>query len=402
MGSYAGLSIRKQEILCWKNGLASFVRKLFTKEDFLDLIGDEAANASQELGLGYSEDYFGTTHPIAGVSDVKTIRQWLLICGFGLEYAKGLFNEAIKKAESFFEDADEDMKGYYREDLNKIKDIVDLSRKPNEPVYDHWNDDVSDYMNDWTLFLSCIYNDNLRDDDKVVLDLAELINGGWLDDDSDFSREDFVLLKDATVSDLPIILTEGTTDRSILSKAFRIFYPELVHYIKFLNRDFKPEGGVANILKMARSFASAGISNRILIVLDNDSAAISTIKKFGNKYPSNIRVTTYPYNPTLQDYPTIGPQGELRMDINGLAGSIEMYLGQGILTNEAGGIEKIQWTGYMENIKQYQGSLINKAAVQKRFNSLTDDSIKKSSDLEIVCDHIIAELGKIPNIGTFV
>lgn len=402
MGSYAGLNIKKKEILCWKNGLASFVRKLFTKEDLLDFTGEEAAATSQELGLGYSEDYFDTTRLIIGVSDVKTIRQRLLICGFGLEYAKELFNEAVEKAESSFESADENMKEYYCEDLNKIKDIVDLSRKLDKPVYDHWNDDVSDYMDNWVLFLSYIYNYNLRDDDKVILDLAELINGGWLDDDSDFDREDFVLLKDAIVSDLPIILTEGITDRSILSKAFRIFYPELVHYIKFLNQDFKPEGGAVNILKMARSFASAGISNRILIVLDNDSAAISAIKKFGNKYPSNIRVTTYPYNPNLQNYPTIGPQGELRMNINGLAGSIEMYLGQNALTNEAGDIEKIQWTGYMENIKQYQGSLINKASVQKRFNNLTDDSIKKSSDLEIVCDHIIAELGEIPNIGTFV
>ena len=69
------------------------------------------------------------------------------------------------------------------------------------------------------------------------------------------------------------------------------------------------------------------------------------------------------------------------------------------LTDEAGAIEKIQWTGYIENVKQYQGSLINKVAVQKRFYGLTDESIKNSSDLQIVCDHIIEELGRIPSVN---
>ncbi len=399
MGSYAGLNIKKKEILCWKNGLASFVRKLFTKEDLLDLTGEEAAATSQELGLGYSEDYFDTTRLIIGVSDVKTIRQRLLICGFSLEYAKQIFNEVVEKAESFFEDAAVDMKEYYREELSKIKNTVNLSRKLNKISYDRWNDGISDYIDDWALFLSYIYNYSLQDEDEVVLDLTELINGGWLDDDSDFSKKDFILLKDAIISDLPIILTEGVTDRNILSKAFKIFYPELVHYIKFLNQDFKPEGGAAGILKMARSFASAGISNRILVILDNDTAAMSTIKTFGNRYPCNIKVTTYPYNINLKEYPTIGPQGETRMDVNGLAGSIEMYTGSKALTDEAGAIEKIQWTGYIENVKQYQGSLINKVAVQKRFYGLTDESIKNSSDLQIVCDHIIEELGRIPSVN---
>lgn len=401
MGSYANLSVKNEGILYWKNGLNSFIRKLFTKDDFLDLTGNDAIRASQELGLNYSEDYFEVAHLVVGVSNVKTIRQRLLVCGFNLEYAEKRFAGVIETIKTFFDETDDTMKEFYCRNLKRIKHTFDLSRIPKKIEYDDW-DDFYNYADDWTLFLSYIYNRNLQDEDKVILDLTDLIDGGWLDGDSDFSQKDFVLLKDVIISDLPIILTEGVTDRNILSKAFKIFYPRLTHCIKFLNQDFKPEGGATNILKMARSFASAGISNRILVVLDNDSAAISAMKVFGEHYPSNIRVTTYPYNANLEKYPTIGPQGETQMNINGLAGSIEMYAGKEALTDIGGTIEKIQWTGYIENIKQYQGSLINKTVVQKRLYDLTDDSIRNSSDLQIVCDHILNELGKIPSVNTII
>ena len=51
------------------------------------------------------------------------------------------------------------------------------------------------------------------------------------------------------------------------------------------------------------------------------------------------------------------------MNLNGLAGLIEIYMGRDILTGNDGNLELVQWGGYMNRVKKYQGSLINKDAV---------------------------------------
>lgn len=51
------------------------------------------------------------------------------------------------------------------------------------------------------------------------------------------------------------------------------------------------------------------------------------------------------------------------MNLNGLAGLIEIYMGRDILTGNDGNLELVQWGGYMKRVKKYQGSLINKDAV---------------------------------------
>ena len=46
------------------------------------------------------------------------------------------------------------------------------------------------------------------------------------------------------------------------------------------------------------------------------------------------------------------------MNLNGLAGLIEMYMGKDILTGNDGNLELVQWGGYMSRVNKYQGSLI--------------------------------------------
>jgi len=65
--------------------------------------------------------------------------------------------------------------------------------------------------------------------------------------------------------------------------------------------------------------------------------------------PESYRILHYPDLPLLVDYPTLGPQSDspVRMNVNGKAGSLEMYLGRDLLTVN-GELVPVQWTGYVE------------------------------------------------------
>jgi hypothetical protein len=70
-----------------------------------------------------------------------------------------------------------------------------------------------------------------------------------------------------------------------------------------------------------------------------------------------------PYLKFARRYPTIGPNGALRTDINGCACSIEVYLGEAALTGEDGVLMRVQWKGDESKLKRYQGELLDKKSV---------------------------------------
>ena len=71
----------------------------------------------------------------------------------------------------------------------------------------------------------------------------------------------------------------------------------------------------------------------------------------------------YPALESLRSYPTIGPTGTLPFDVNGLAGSIELYLGNDVLSLD----HPVQWKGFSESVGAYQGEVMHKASVQEKF-----------------------------------
>ena len=81
------------------------------------------------------------------------------------------------------------------------------------------------------------------------------------------------------------------------------------------------------------------------------------------------------------------------MNINGLACSIEMYLGKDCLSPN-GSLLPIQWTGLVETINKYQGVVQKKDEVQDRFRNKIkkietfeyDDSFK---ELKMLIDMIV-------------
>ncbi|MEU4396840.1 HEPN/Toprim-associated domain-containing protein [Kribbella sp. NPDC023855] len=179
------------------------------------------------------------------------------------------------------------------------------------------------------------------------------------------------LLRDMPHSMPMIVLTEGTADARILAAGMTITHPHLVDFLRFMDFSTKAEGGVGALANLVKSLAAAGIPNHVVAIADNDTAAHEGLANLKSAaLPANFRVLNYPELPLLKAYPTLGPQSDtpVLMDVNGRAGSLEMYLGEDLLT--LGGQQApIQWMGYSTKQKAYQGELVtgHKKRTQEAF-----------------------------------
>lgn len=100
----------------------------------------------------------------------------------------------------------------------------------------------------------------------------------------------------------------------------------------------------------------------------------------GIEIPNNIKVLKYPDLEIAKKYPTKGPTGDVVMDINGMACSIELYLGKDILTEDEDNLIPIQWIGYFESAGKYQGRILDKAnCLKKFFDRMNDKDISREN-----------------------
>jgi hypothetical protein len=207
--------------------------------------------------------------------------------------------------------------------------------------------------------------------DTVVMDVTALEDGGWI--------EPGTAPRDAAIANFAwamengapaIVIAEGKTDIHVLSSAFPLLRPHLDGFLKFADFSFGNEGGASALVRTVKTFAASGITNRVVAIFDNDTAA-SDAKKVLNSIhlPKNIIVMQYPAIALAEDYPTLGPTGPAKMDVNGVAASIELYLGADVLADSNGELRPIQWTGYVKGIGRYQGEIVDKVAILARFES---------------------------------
>ena len=206
--------------------------------------------------------------------------------------------------------------------------------------------------------------------EQIVLDLSDLVFGGWIDETDNLVVQTEALFNgEFLLTQRVIVLTEGDTDRQILERSLNLLYPHLADYFHFF--DFtgkKVGGGAGELANLVRAFAAADVRHRILALFDNDTAARAALSNLNSDIlPSNIAIRHYPNSSTAQDYPTLGPSGETQMDVNGLAGSIELYLGQDVLRDPCGKLSPVQWMGYDRKMKAYQGEVVDKQNTLERF-----------------------------------
>ena len=225
---------------------------------------------------------------------------------------------------------------------------------------------------DYLLFLRLVVESS-SPDDELSYDLSPLVSGGYIK-----AEDDVVSLAEsdtdttAVFSQSVIVLTEGTTDRNFLERSLNLLYPHLAGYFHFfefdLNHENRVSGGVGPLTNLVRAFAGASVKHRILALFDNDTAAKEALRNIDSSIlPENIIFRFYPELEFAKEYPTVGPTGTTHMNVNGLAGSIEMYLGLDILQDDDGHLLPVKWTGYSKSVDAYQGELMDKRRVQERF-----------------------------------
>lgn len=209
-------------------------------------------------------------------------------------------------------------------------------------------------------------------DAAVVQDISALVDSGYYSiNDSVCERAVKSLTEDHPENAPRIILTEGISDAEILKISLELLYPHLSEYYTFMDFSaFRAQGSAGNLVTLVKAFAAAGISNRIIAIFDNDTAARDAMRSLSAiMLPKNIVVVRYPELEFLKNYPTLGPNGRSNLDVNGLAASIELYLGSDILKDSDGDFFPVHWKGYVEGMQSYQGEVMRKAEIQSAFHA---------------------------------
>jgi hypothetical protein len=205
---------------------------------------------------------------------------------------------------------------------------------------------------------------------EVIQDITDLVDGEYYAPDEpvcEYSKDS--LMFGHLENSKRIVLTEGSTDTKVLSASLKLLYPHLFDYYSFLDfNTARVPGGGGHLASLVKGFAAAGIGNRIIAIFDNDSAARDTMRTLTQlQLPPNIAVLRYPDIELLRNYPTIGPSGNVNLDVNGLAASIELYFGADVLRCSDGSFVPVQWKGYVQSIVSYQGEVLGKTELQSEF-----------------------------------
>ncbi|MEU3549429.1 hypothetical protein [Streptomyces longwoodensis] len=174
-----------------------------------------------------------------------------------------------------------------------------------------------------------------------------------------------------------VVLTEGRSDVAILEPAFALLYPHLTDLVRFMDFAHRPAGGAGPLASTLRTFAAAGIANRVVALFDNDAAGCDALRALRPEMlPGNLKALCYPDLALARRYPTLGPptcdapEGRREYaDINGAACSIELYLGQDLLVREDGSLPPVQWRSFVAGMNRYQGEVVDKAALQQAFQT---------------------------------
>ncbi|MBZ4413736.1 hypothetical protein K8640_36470 [Myxococcus sp. XM-1-1-1] len=245
--------------------------------------------------------------------------------------------------------------------------------------------------------------------DNTVLsqDLNEVVSAGhYRYSDLVASTASTNAAEDLLANTRVIILTEGVTDRRALEGALGVLYPHLSESFAFM--DFEGAavaGGAGPLVATVKAFAGAGIANRVIALFDNDTAARAAVRGLSRiKLPASMVIAHYPPLDFAKNYPTLGPSGAATMDVNGLAGSVELYFGEDVLRQESGLFVPVVWRSFDDATSSYQGELSSKAVLQARFSqkvaaASADPSLIKTLDwsgMKLIISRLVGAFSNRP------
>jgi hypothetical protein len=400
MGAIAELSVGGISLDSWKNVVPDEVAVLFTERE--KRVEDCAV--PQELEEFFEEDEPSPVKEVKYVTPLECFKKRLEFFGFTFEVTRRAFEigratdiEECRKSIALWEGQAERNRDAANQIIARERAKIEILSRTNP---DEWLETLrerfrnTEAINDRIPLVGPLpfpaigrldmrFPGNLDprfqlrfeleaiNSGDVVLDISDLVNSGYYDASEPIPKYGLESLSAAerVVSHL-IVLTEGSSDRFYVESAFRLFHPELSEYVSFMDFDsWNVPGGASFLEQMVRSFAGAGIRDRILAIFDNDTAgSLSVTRLSEQRLPKNIRVMQCPDVEIARNYPTLGPSGALNMDVNGSAASIELYLGSDVIQRPDGTYIPVQWKGYDPVLRRYQGEILDKRGCRKRFD----------------------------------
>lgn len=243
---------------------------------------------------------------------------------------------------------------YSKHILEKLKTGYYLSHT----IYDDIWEDEEEFIDEIIDICICLHCVN--DDDSVELDLSDVVESGWIDLSKVFDFYENEISK-------TVIITEGKTDIDVLERSIEFLFLDYSHLFTFFDfKTYRADGGASYLVKLLKSFSAAKISNKIIAIFDNDSAAINELQQLENmELLDTIKILKLPELDFCNNYPTLGPAGLSYLNVNGLAVGIEMFFGEDII-KEDGEYYPVIWNGYISRISKYQGVIDNKDKINKR------------------------------------
>jgi len=435
MGSYSSLLLDGYQIDQSKSYINTYWSCFFTEDDKrsrtvpYDLYYTEPINGCNEVP---SFEYAATA---------ETVKMRLEIMGYTLKRVESMYLQGIDSALKTIQEYDIEnvyqftkidkqhilslKKGGFKYWVGLLKHLI----KHNINVYDERldaEDDIFRFMLEYNDIDQDLYLgypnigfgfflrgalEAVNSDAELVLDFTDLVSSGYYGENEAVCAGTAMSHVESTLHfQKIIILNEGSSDRNILSKALKVLYPKMENYFSFLDfESYKAEGGTGALEKTVKSFAAAGISNKIIALFDYDAAGVAAAERLRKKrLPNNICVMTLPEIDLARNYPTVGAQGSSIENVNGRACSIEMYLGKDILINDNNELTVVEWKGLEHSLNIYQGEIFDKARLQKKFIEKINKSISNGcvepdqfwDDLRKVFQSIFAAAANISNLPT--
>lgn len=384
MGSYCELYINDCEVFSSKSYVVPEVMTLFREND---------KHSYTQATVEDDEEYEDVVVEYKAIA--KVVKQRLDIMGFSLNNVIADFESMrASKISELTEYVDESPESFWQEELQlyeksnfedylaAFKAITDSGIHPvyylketpdaSKLIQSILSDNYEDFY--WAFPCSdirCFFRALIEitpEESLVRQDISALVSAGYYEPNDNVCANALHELTSPYPSNSKIIvLTEGKTDKEVLEQSLKLLYPHLYEYYSFMDFSFLPPGGAGNLVNLLKSFSGAGITNKVLALFDNDTAAFSAIQSLKSiQLPENIKVIHYPDIDLAKNYQTIGPNGNTIQDINGLACSIELYFGEDIL-RENGELTPIQWKSLDNRINKYQGVIQNKDQLKERF-----------------------------------
>lgn len=234
-----------------------------------------------------------------------------------------------------------------------------------------------------------LLGENPDNADRIVRwDHSALVYGGWA------SPAEFEPYLDPT--NQVLVVTEGSSDAAVLKKALEQLRPDIVDFFYFVDMaENYPFTGTGNLFRFAQGLSRIRIQNKVVILYDNDAeGSFNYQRTLELKRPPHVGVLKLPTIDEFRNYPTIGPDGPGRSDINGRAVSIELFL----QTSKDAYEPQVRWGSFHDKSQDYQGVVEGKDDLVKRFLAPSSHA-RDCPRLPALIDSLVSESTRLSTIA---